>query len=89
MTVYTTSIPSISAIREQVAELVCSGQPLAAKTLIEEMLCLVEQALTPALDANTAAAIVAAAHRIQQYSLHIRAPLSARYQHHKDTPCIS
>ena len=57
----------------------CSGQPLAAKTLIEEMLCLVEQALTPALDANTAAAIVAA---------NYTAPLSARYQHHEDTPCI-
>jgi len=78
--VYTTSIPSIFAIREQVAELVSSGQPLAAKTLIEEMLCLVEQALTPALDANTAAAIVAA---------NYTAPLSARYQHHEDTPCIS
>ena len=78
--VYITSIPSISAIRDQIAELVCSGQPLAAKTLISDTLCLVEQALTPALDANTAAAIVAA---------NYTAPLSARYQHHEDTPCIS
>ena len=60
MTVYTTSIPSIFAIREQVAELVSSGQPLAAKTLVNATLRLVEQALTPALDADTAATIVAA-----------------------------
>jgi len=32
--------------------------------------------------------ILAAAHRIQSYSMLIRAPLSARYQHHEDTPCI-
>ena len=68
--VYTTSIPSISATREQVAELVCSGQPLAAKTLISDTLCLVEQALTPALDAATAATIVAAKrHAIERIRL--------------------
>ena len=68
--VYTTSIPSISAIRDQVAELVRSGQPLAAKTLISITLCLVEQALTPALDAATAATIVAAKrHAIERIRL--------------------
>ncbi len=78
--VYTTSIPSISAIREQIAELMCSGERLVAKTLVNDTLRLVEQALTPALDADTAATIVAA---------NYTAPLSARYQHHEDTPCIS
>lgn len=70
MTPTTTSIPSISAIREQVAELVCSGQPLAAKTLISDAICLVEQALMPALDADTAATIVAAKrHAIERIRL--------------------
>lgn len=33
--------------------------------------------------------ILAATHRIQDYSLHIRAPLSARYQHEDTASCIS